>query len=34
MAAAQGLQVHGVGDQKEEKTEEDCEIQAMPLVDS
>jgi hypothetical protein len=33
MAAAQGLEMHGMRDQKKEKAEEDGEVRAMPLVD-
>src|SRR5271157_671138 len=33
MAAAQGLEMHGVGEQKEEKAKEEGEIEAMPFVE-
>src|SRR5208282_3910177 len=33
MITAQGLEVHGMGDEKKEKAEEDGEVRAMPLED-
>jgi hypothetical protein len=33
MAAAEGLEMQGMGDQKKEKAEDDGELQAMPLED-
>jgi hypothetical protein len=34
MVAAQGLEMHGVGEQEEENAKEEGEIEAMPFVEN